>query len=86
VPVPALGVIEHLDVVEDVPPGLFPGRIDPALDPLPPEELESAQPVVGPLRDFLQASIELLPDDEIEKYFMRRRRPRRAGKTLEFKK
>lgn len=41
-------------------------------------------PIVTPLREFLQASIDLLPPDKVEEYFMQRRRPRRAGKTLEF--
>jgi len=47
-------------------------------------EWNPRNPVVPPLRDFLQSGIELLPPAEIERYFMQRRRPRRAGKTLAF--
>ena len=39
-------------------------------------------PLVAPLRQFLQAAIETLPDDEIRAYYRQRRRPRRAGKAL----
>jgi DNA-binding transcriptional ArsR family regulator len=49
-------------------------------------EWNRRNPVVSPLREFLQATIELLPAEEIEKYFMQRRRPRRAGKALEFQR
>ena len=39
-------------------------------------------PLVGPLRQFLQAAIDTLPDDEVRAYYRQRRRPRRAGKPL----
>ncbi len=39
-------------------------------------------PLVGPLRQFLQAATDTLPDDEVRAYYRQRRRPRRAGKPL----
>ena len=39
-------------------------------------------PLVPPLRKFLQAVLEALPEDEVQAYFRQRRRPRRAGKPL----
>ena len=39
-------------------------------------------PLVGPLRQFLQAAIDTLPDDEVHAYYRQRRRPRRTGKPL----
>jgi Protein of unknown function (DUF2699). len=42
VPVLPAGVVEHLDVVEDVGLGLVPGGVDPAPDALALEELEEA--------------------------------------------
>ncbi len=37
-------------------------------------------PLVKPLRAFLQAVIDALPDDDVRAYFRQRRRPRRRGK------
>ena len=36
------GVVEHLDVVEDIGPGVVASRVDPAPDALALEELEEA--------------------------------------------
>lgn len=38
----AAGVVEHLDVVEQITPGRGPGQIDLATDPLPLQQLEEA--------------------------------------------
>lgn len=42
--------------------------------------------VVGPLRDFLQSMLEMLPPEYVAKHYMQRRRPRRPGKATEFDK
>ena len=39
-------------------------------------------PLVKPLRAFLQAAIDALPASEIQDYYRRRRRPRRPGKPV----
>ena len=36
--------------------------------------------LVKPLRAFLQAAIDVLPESEIQAYYRRRRRPRKLGK------
>ncbi len=38
--------------------------------------------LVKPLRAFLQAAIDTLPESEIQAYYRQRRRPRRPGKPL----
>jgi hypothetical protein len=45
-------------------------------------EFNPRNPTVRNLRDFLDAELELLPDDEVKKYYRQRRRPRRTGKGL----
>ena len=37
-------------------------------------------PLVGDLRRLLQSALELLPDEEIQRYYRQRRRPRRKEK------
>lgn len=37
-------------------------------------------PLVNELRGLLQAALELLPQEELERYYRQRRRPRRRGK------
>lgn len=39
-------------------------------------------PLVGPLRLFLQSALDSLPDDEVRTYYRARRRPRKPGKPL----
>ena len=39
-------------------------------------------PLVKPLRAFLLAAIDTLPESEIQEYYRRRRRPRRQGKPV----
>lgn len=39
-------------------------------------------PTVRNLRRFLAAELELLPKDDVRKYFRQRQRPRRTGKAL----
>ncbi len=39
-------------------------------------------PLIVAIRDLLQKVLESLPDDELDKYYRERRRPRRAGKSL----
>ena len=39
-------------------------------------------PLVKPLRAFLQAAIDALPESEIQEYYRQRRRPRRTGKPV----
>jgi hypothetical protein len=34
------------------------------------------------LRSFLEAELELLPEEDIKKYYRQRQRPRRTGKQL----
>ena len=38
-------------------------------------------PLVKDLRALLQATLELLPDEELQRYYRERRRPRRKGKA-----
>ena len=39
-------------------------------------------PLVKELRSFLQATLDALPDGEVQAYYRQRRRPRRSGKPL----
>lgn len=39
-------------------------------------------PTVRNLRNFLATELELLPEDDVRKYFRQRQRPRRTGKAL----
>jgi len=39
-------------------------------------------PLIVALKDLLQKALESLPEDELDKYYRERRRPRRAGKSL----
>lgn len=39
-------------------------------------------PTVRNLRRFLAAELDLLPEDEVRRYFRQRQRPRRTGKAL----
>ncbi len=43
-------------------------------------EFNVRNPTVRTLRAFLEAELELLPDDEVKRYYRQRQRPRRAGK------
>lgn len=42
-------------------------------------------PVSKPLREMLESVLAVAPQEEQDRYFMQRRRPRRAGKALEFR-
>lgn len=43
-------------------------------------EFNPRNPTVRNLRQFLSAELELLPEDEVKRYFRQRQRPRRTGK------
>lgn len=45
-------------------------------------EFNTRNPSVRNLRAFLKAELELLPREDIEKYYRQRQRPRRTGKQL----
>ena len=45
-------------------------------------EFNPRNPTVRNLRAFLDAELELLPDDELKRYYRQRQRPRRTGKAL----
>ena len=45
-------------------------------------EFNTRNPTVRNLRAFLEAELELLPEDDIKKYYRQRQRPRRSGKGL----
>jgi len=39
-------------------------------------------PTVRNLRQFLAAELDLLPEDDVRRYFRQRQRPRRSGKSI----
>lgn len=43
-------------------------------------EFDPRNPTVRHLRDFLDAELELLPDELVKKFYRQRQRPRRTGK------
>jgi len=45
-------------------------------------EFNLRNPTVRNLRSFLDAELELLPEDELKRYYRQRQRPRRTGKAL----
>jgi predicted ArsR family transcriptional regulator len=45
-------------------------------------EFNTRNPTVRNLRSFLEAELELLPEEDIKKYYRQRQRPRRTGKQL----
>lgn len=45
-------------------------------------EFNTRNPSVRNLRDFLEAELDLLPDEEVKAYYRQRQRPRRTGKKL----
>lgn len=45
-------------------------------------EFNTRNPTVRNLRTFLEAELDLLPDDQVKKYYRQRQRPRRTGKSL----
>ncbi len=44
-------------------------------------EFNMRNPTVRNLRPFLEAELELLPDEDIQAYYRQRQRPRRTGKA-----
>lgn len=45
-------------------------------------EFNTRNPSVRNLRAFLAAELELLPEEDVKKYYRQRQRPRRTGKKL----
>ncbi len=45
-------------------------------------EFNTRNPTVRNLRSFLQAELDLLPEEELKAYYRQRQRPRRTGKQL----
>lgn len=45
-------------------------------------EWNRRNPLVAPLRQFLETVLELTPSDELNRYYRERRRPRKPGKEL----
>jgi DNA-binding transcriptional ArsR family regulator len=45
-------------------------------------EWNPRNPLVGPLRNMLAATLDSLPADNQQRYFRKRTRPRRSGKAL----
>lgn len=45
-------------------------------------EFNTRNPTVRNLRTFLEVELDLLPDDQVKKYYRQRQRPRRTGKSL----
>lgn len=45
-------------------------------------EFNTRNPTVRNLREFLDAELDLLPEDELKEYFRQRQRPRRSGKRM----
>jgi hypothetical protein len=43
-------------------------------------EFNMRNPTVRNLREFLRAELELLPEEDVRRYFRQRQRPRRTGK------
>lgn len=43
-------------------------------------EFDTRNPTVRNLRDFLEAELALIPEEEVKAYYRQRQRPRRSGK------
>jgi hypothetical protein len=43
-------------------------------------EFNARNPTVRNLRDFLEAELDLIPEEEVKAYYRQRQRPRRSGK------
>jgi len=45
-------------------------------------EFNMRNPTVRNLREFLDAELDLLPEEELKRYYRQRQRPRRGGKRM----